>query len=258
MDASNPGASSSAWCSRGYFPGPFPRSPAPFKIMPKPARPLLLAVLLFFAGAVPAAAGLLINGNAENGTTSGWVTSGVELASTSLAGTVGLAPGVHIGQYSFHAGLGPANSQSLSQVVSLAPYATRIDAGEMQAVFRALLQSRRFGTTLDSVTGTLEFLTADGGVLVSVSFTDTSSPHHTYDWCAVHDIRVIPGGTRQISVRFDMSRSGGESTDCFVDNVSLGITPAGAVVPEPGCGQLCLGCVGALLVLQRLWRAGRG
>jgi len=215
--------------------------------------PAVRVVLLSLAGVafcVPhCSAGFLINGDAETGTTAGWISTGVDVAPVSLAGTTGLPPGVSVGQFSFYAGTGLASSQSLSQVVDVSSLAASIDAGTRMTEFRALLQGNRFTFTVDSVTSTLAYLAADGTWLASASFQDDSIPHQVNDWCAVHDLRVIPEGTRQLLVRFEMSRTGGESTDAFVDNVSLRILPTESAVPEPGVVGLVI--AGGVLPLVR-------
>jgi hypothetical protein len=202
-----------------------------------------LVLFLVCAWAPRTQANLIINGDAETGDTTGWVTTGVHVVPSSLAGTMGLPPGVSIGNFSFAGGTDPASSQSLTQTVDVSSFAALIDAGEIESIFSALLRSRSDGTAVDTVTATLTYSSAAGAALATVAFSDTSIVPNEPDWDAVYDQRLVPVGTRSITVRFDTFRSGGTSTDAFFDNVALDLRPA--AVPEPssivlaGLGRFC-------------------
>jgi hypothetical protein len=204
---------------------------------------------------------LIVNGDAELGNTSGWVSTGVEVAPASLAGTLGLPPNVGIGSFSFTGGQGPATSQTLAQTIDLGSCAAEIDRGEVNSTFGILLQSRTLAGATDVARALLSFQDAGGAALASAAFEDTDTPNGVFDWESFTDQRVLPFGTRQISVLLEATRTVGVSSDSFFDNVSLRLTSSGPgggdpslAVPEPTTWML-FGLAGAGLWVGRFFTA---
>ncbi len=174
---------------------------------------------------------LLVNGDAESGSTAGWSSTGIDaLAITNaVPGTAGLPAGVGLGRFVFTGGSGAAAGQSLSQTIDLAALAGAVDAGALTASFSVLVQSR----SLDPGSGELRFLSGAGGRLASFSFADPVTA--AFDWGLYSDTRVVPTGTRSIEVFLLAKRTSGVSSDAYFDNASLVLTSA---VPEPGAAWL--------------------
>ncbi len=181
--------------------------------------------------AVELGTNLLVNGNAEAGNTSGWISTGVDAYPTTgpAPGTLGLPAGTSLGNYVFTGGTGPASGQSLSQRVDVSGFGSAIDSGTLSSTFSVLVQSREF----DPASGQLRFIDASDIRLATFAFSDT--PSTTHDWALVHDNRVVPAGTRSIEVYLLSTRTTGVSSDGYFDNASLILTSA---VPEPAAALL--------------------
>jgi hypothetical protein len=198
---------------------------------------------------------LLANGNAEIGSTSGWVTNGFEAIDVNGAvkpGNVGLPAGANLGRFVFNAGSGPTSGQTLSQTVDVASLASAIDADAVASNFSILIQSRTEGGTFDRISGELRFVDGLGALTGLLSFSDPHIVAGTYDWALVSDLRDLPVGTRSIELFLSATRSGGVQTDVFADNASLVLTSA---VPEPDAAWLLLAGLPLLAAGRR--RAGR-
>lgn len=183
------------------------------------------------ASAVELGTSLLVNGNAEAGNTSGWISTGGDAFPTTgpAPGTLGLPAGTSLGNYVFTGGTGPASGQSLSQRVDVSELGSAIDSGALSSTFSVLVQSREF----DPASGELRFLDASNTRLATFAFADT--PSTTYDWALFQDNRVVPAGTRSIEVYLLSTRTTGVSSDGYFDNASLTLTSA---VPEPAAALL--------------------
>jgi hypothetical protein len=194
---------------------------------------LLACVATLFAAPLAQATSfgtqLLANGDAESGNTAGWASTGIDVVSSGIAGSVGLADGVSVGSFSFTGGTGSAASQSLTQTVGLEDIAERIDASQVSFSFSALIQSRRNTDVTDTARASLRFRDAGGAVIASFDFFDADVPLDVNDWSFVSLSQGLPTGTRAVQVLLDVSRSGGASSDGFFDNVGLSVS----AVPEP-------------------------
>jgi hypothetical protein len=222
----------------------------------KLSRILSTLSLLAFAAAGQAAglnSELLANGDAETGTTTGWVSNGIEALSTATTvgvppGTAGLPPGITTGAFVFNGGTGTAAGQTLGQTVALSGLYDLIDAGGVMASFSILLQSRRAGSAVDSEQGELRFWGDGNSLLASQTFVDDHVVSNVWDWSTFSDVHSLPIGTRSIEVALVFARTGtGVSTDAYADNASLVLTSA---VPEPNAAWLLLAGL-PLLCLRR-------
>ena len=158
-------------------------------------RSLVFIAALGFAGAADATLinkDLLINGNAEIGDTSGWVSNGIEAYSTTLfSSTVGLPPGANIGDWVFSGGTGSAGSQSLTQSVDVSDLASLIDSGHITSSFSILLESRMDGGFTDLAIGKLRFLGNVGNMLLAKPFADTHIVEDVLDCCLLYTSRCV-------------------------------------------------------------------
>lgn len=193
---------------------------------------------------------LLVNGNAETGTTAGWVSTGIDAVSVNGSvkpGTAGLPPGTDLGSFAFYAGTGPSAAQTLAQSVDVGSFAALIDAGHALSRFSILIQSRTDGINTDRITGELHFLGAGQTLLFTLPFSD---PHivTAFDWAVINDERAVPVGTRTIALLLTATRAVGTQTDVFADNASLMLTSA---VPEPATAWLMLAGLPWLVLRQR-------
>jgi len=178
--------------------------------------------LLFPLSAVaqPLNVNLVVNGDAETGTIDGWVDGGIEVEPSGPAGVLGLEPGVSIGDFCFTGDEGLA-AETLSQSVDVSALASRIDAGELRAVFGVLLQARQVSGAFDTASARLEYLDGTGGLLEFINFTDPGVPLNVFDWDSFRDERTVPAGTRELRVELRCTRNAGVSSDGFIDNVSV-------------------------------------
>lgn len=192
---------------------------------------LFLSILLtLLAGSARAAAldeELLINGDAETGTTAGWSVATAAVATTAFVDN-GATPSVEdTGDFSFFGG--PSSPTGLVQTVDVTDLISEIDAYQTAAIFHVLLQSRRLGGLLDVASGTLSFLDGTGATLLIVELEDPTTVPGVYEWDAIDRALMLPVGTRSIELALDFERvNGGISTDGFADNASL------VIIPEPG------------------------
>jgi len=188
--------------------------------------------------ATPFSTQLLVNGDAEAGTTAGWATTGIDAVPSGLAGSAGLPDGVSIDSFSFTGGTGNAASQSLTQTVQLDDIAGPIDAAQVAFNFSALVQSRRDADTTDTARLTLRLLDAVGNVITGFDFFDAEVPLNNNAWSFVSLAQSMPTGTRAMQVLLDVRRSGGASSDAYFDNIWLSVS----AVPEPETwGLMALG-----------------
>lgn len=185
----------------------------------------LVCTLAALALAAPASAGitgnLMVNPDAETGTTSGWV--------DALAHGFGVSPGafafpVQSGAHSFWAGVsGPASgawTNEIRQDVDVSPYALSIDAGSAIVFFSGYGRTNSASGSTDPGRMIVEYRSSGGSVLQSFD-TGTVTPVNT--WVLEQDARTAPVGTRTIRVRLLGSRAGGSSTDCGFDALSVSL-----------------------------------
>lgn len=167
-------------------------------------------------------ANLIENGDAETGSMAGWLSTGAEVVSSGVAGTVGVPPDQAIGKWSFTGGLG-ATTESMSQTIDLSPWAAEIDSGELSASFCILVQSRAIPGAVDQVSGLLLYRDGAGATLDSLAFQDPQIVVNAPDWDLVSDARILPPGTRDALLTLTFTRAVGVSTDAFADNATLSV-----------------------------------
>ena len=210
-----------------------------------------LAVAAASVQAAPLNAELIINGDAETGDATGWTSTGIEAVSSAVSGTLGLPPGVGIGDWSFTGALGDINSQALAQTVDLSVLAGPIDQASLNYSFGALVQSRREGTAVDTGRITMSFVDGSGFLLLQRQFEDSQVISGLHDWTVVQDSGLVPVGARRVELLLDSWRSAGASTDAFFDNLSLQVSAVNlARRGWARWGWRRCGCVGA----RAAWR----
>lgn len=191
-----------------------------------------------WATAQPINTQLIVNGGAETGDTTGWVSEGIDAVPAT-----GDAAG--FGEWVFTPGLGPDTGQTLTQEIQVGTLAAAIDAGKINTAFSLYIQSRAAGGVSDTGSAALVFLDTAGAALSSNSFTDPITPSSTWDHYGVD--RVVPPLTRTIRVALNGDRNGGSSTDCFFDEVSLRLLGCGPADLAPPFGLLDLADVNAFV-----------
>lgn len=179
---------------------------------------------------------LVVNGGAENGNTSGWVSTGIDavLSDGASAG---------FGNFAFTGGTG-STTQTLSQIIDLNANASDVDAGLLRGVFSIYLQQRSDNVNIDQARVDVSFLDASSAVLDSFFFEDVIEIGVS-DWNFFQDSRVLTSGTRSIGVVLTATRTGGVSTDAFFDDVSLEIQSND--IPSPALNWLMAVGLAALL-----------
>lgn len=181
-------------------------------------RLLLIAVCLLgmsHSNAAPLNTELVINGGAESGDTTGWVSAGIDAVTPPDAFAEGF------GSFVFTGGTGPV-TQTLLQTIDLSGNSSKIDIGKIDSIFSVNLQSRSDAGISDEARAELSFYDGSGMVLDSFSFVDNINTS-LFDWNFFSDTRLIPVGTRSIEILLTASRIGGLSSDAFFDDVSLQI-----------------------------------
>jgi hypothetical protein len=182
---------------------------------------------------------LLVNGDAEAGNTSGWISTGIDAASSTDALTIGVPSGMSLGVYSFTGGTGNT-TQTLSQAISIADHAALIDSSAAVYDFSILVQSRKLGAALDVARGEVRFMDANGSLTSTLTFADQAVNSGVYDWDWVQMDGVVPVATRSIEVLLIATRNGGSSSDGYFDTARLSV----AAVPEPETYALMLAGLG--------------
>ena len=155
----------------------------------------------------PSPGNLVVNGDAELGTTEGWDNlSSVAVATEPFCGT-----------YAFVGGSG-SFSKLMSQSIDLTAFSTEIDAGGATYVLSAQLQSRTF----DFVYLWVSFL---GGEDQNLGDTDTLRDPFTnvFEYVFRSTNGTVPSGTRTVLVNLRFDRNSGASTDSFADQVEFEI-----------------------------------
>lgn len=164
------------------------------------------------AQAVSLNAELVINGGAETGDTTGWVSTGIDSVTPDS-----FAEG--FGSFAFTGGKGET-TETLTQTIDVSANSSQIDAEEIKSTFSINLQSRSNSGLLDTASAEVSFIGSSGEVLASFSFIDTINTE-SYDWNTFSDSRLLPKGTKSIKVLLTANRNFGSSSDGFFDNVSL-------------------------------------
>ena len=185
---------------------------------------------------------LIINGGAENGDTTGWVSTGIEAVTPPDTFAQGF------GSFVFTGGTGLA-VQTLLQTIDVSGNSARINIGEIESLFTVNLQSRSSTTTTDEAKVDVSFIDGLGGVLDSFGFIDDINTA-SFDWNSFSDSRLVPGGTQSIEILLTASRIGGLSTDAFFDDVSLQLN----AIPLPAAVWLFSSGVILFLGLPRAFK----
>ncbi len=191
---------------------------------------------------------LVVNGGAETGDTSGWVSSGID-AVPATGSAVGF------GEFTFTGGLGSADGQGLDQAIDVSEHASDIDAGLVASSFMVYIQSREAGGIDDIGSVTVSFRDVGGGVLGSASFVDP--PEINPIWQLYTDERTVPTGTRLVTIELFCTREGGASTDAFFDEVSL-VFEGPAPCPEDLSGDGTINSTDLNILLADFGCAGGG
>ncbi|MCK5945237.1 MAG: hypothetical protein KAI24_24830 [Planctomycetes bacterium] len=173
------------------------------------------ALLLVSAGA--AQSNLLINGGAETGDLSGWT--------DPINGGFNVNPNItNSGAYSFWPGFtGPSSSphtNELRQDIDVSALAAAIDGGLVTATFRGYGRSNSASSLTDWGRIRVDYLAA-GGALVAGYDSGLIAPVNVFNLVA--DTRTVPPGVRTVRVRMIGTRAAGSSTDCFFDDLELGL-----------------------------------
>ncbi len=199
---------------------------------------------------------LLVNGDAETGDDTGWSPAGlVNATASSVAGTLGLPSGVSIGEFSFHGEFGDPQ-ETVEQIVSLSALAEAIDGGDVQAEIEGLVQSRRFMGLVDSAAVNVFFLNGSGAQLLHRAYTDAVVMEGVADWTAFAETVDVPVGARTIRVTMTFSRSGGASSDGFVDNLSIILRSTTCPADVDGDGDVDFADLNLLLANFNMTGAG--
>lgn len=168
---------------------------------------------------------LVRNGDAELGSTDGWVAGGIGVVPTSSPGKFGLPPRFSIGAYSFSGGPGLAAGETLTQDIDLSEVTGAVTGKPVIVVFRFLLQSRRAQGITDTARVTLTLFDSGDTVLTTNTWVDTdySGPSATAggDWEWVNQVTLLPENAKKARILLHASRVGGNSTDAYFDNISL-------------------------------------
>ena len=196
-----------------------------------------ILILSSSAFAAPYNTELVLNGGAESGDTSGWISTG------GIEAVTAIGPQAGFGAFAFTGGPGPV-TQTLLQTIDISANSAQVDAGTVESLFSIQLQSRADGSLTDTASVSVTFENSTGTTLDSFLFSDTTSAL-PYDWNFFTDTRLIPVGTRSIEILLIATRNGGDSSDGFFDEVSLKLKNTSAV-PVPaavwlfGSGLLAL------------------
>jgi len=155
---------------------------------------------------------LIVNGNAETGDTSGWISTGIDAVSPD-------APAQGFGAFSFTGGTGPV-TQTLFQSIDISGSSSQVDSGQIQSIFSINLQSRTNNVITDLARVDVSYIDNAGVALDAFSIVDDVDLSLGH-WKSFSDNRGVPVGTKSIEVLLTANRSGGISSDGFFDEISL-------------------------------------
>jgi len=184
---------------------------------------------------------LVVNGGAEEGDTTGWLSTGIDAVTPDT-------PAAGFGSFVFTGGTGP-DTQTLLQTIDVSGNSVNIDAGAIKSIFGIELQSRADSDApsyVDTAQVDVSFLDEGSRVLDSFFFVDTSNVTLP-DWDFFSDTRLLPSGTRSIKILLTTNRTIGTFSDGFFDDVSLQLSS----IPEPAAVWLFGSGIIGLLVFRR-------
>ena len=181
---------------------------------------------------------LVVNGDAETGSTTGFTPSGDFSAILyNQGGYPGVGdPGVSAGgQYLFTGGNVPSSSGM--QVIDISAGAANVDAGTVTFSLSALLGG--YSSQGDNATVSISFLSS-GNFNLGGAAIGPVTPVDRNDQTGLLNREtsgIIPIGTRSISLMLQLTRTNGSANDGYADNLSLVLNGGGPVaVPGPIAG----------------------
>ena len=181
--------------------------------------------------AAPLAANLLVNGDAEAGGApddqgvvppDGWTTTGaftsVVYGGNGLPEAGEAPPGG--GQYLFAGGPRSAESTA-TQLISLSPRATAIDAGRVQATLTGYLGGWRSQTDAASVRAELLNAAGTPRTVISLGQVGPGARGSATGFVYRHASVQVPAGARSVRVTITATRASGAYNDGYADELSL-------------------------------------
>jgi len=179
-------------------------------------------------------ANLLVNGDAENGTTGWTATSGVieSLTANECGATVPFA-----GSRFFCVG-GACNDNAYGeafQQISLSTYVSEVDAGTVSVNFGAMM--RNWSGNDDRPEMRVKALNQSGSLLGTSPTIGTLSG----SWIAVSGNWAVPVGTRTLSVELMGTRNVGADNDSYVDDAYTRLN-----LSAQGCAEMPVSIVEAI------------
>ena len=155
--------------------------------------------------------GLLTNGNAEIGNTSGWTVGTGEFLSVDGTGFGGF-PSAYEGVRYFYGG--DAGSSEMSQTIDVSEWSVEIDDGEMVTYLTARVRSFNGNDEATLI------VIARGGDGLELDRSEIG-PYDTDSWTLRVVELLIPAGTRQLTVSLGAERHDGSSNDAYFDMLDL-------------------------------------
>jgi len=222
------------------------------KFSPKIAAALLCASLSLGAQAASYGNNLIINGNAENGTT-GWSA----IADDALFSSVAYGPNwvqptqpgpVDRGSSLFVGGSGWSYAAG-TQTIDLSGYSSAIASGQVSFSLTGWLGG--WAAQGDNAIFQASFLDIAGNELGSATLGPLSPADRNEISGLFYQeaLGLLPTGTTQVRFVLDMERQGGGDNDGYADNLSFVLNTA--AVPEPESYALMLAGLGLLAGVAR-------
>lgn len=217
------------------------------KFSPKIAAALLCGSLSLGAQAASYGNNLLVNGDAENGTT-GWSA----IADNALFSAVDYGPNwvqptqpgpAERGSSLFVGGSGWSYAAG-TQTIDLSAYAGAITSGQVGFSLTGWLGG--WAAQGDNAIFQASFLDHSGNELGSVALGPLSPADRNEISGLFYQeaLGLLPSGTTQVRFILDMERQGGGDNDGYADNLSFALNTA--AVPEPESYALLLAGLGLL------------
>lgn len=177
---------------------------------------------------------LVLNGDAETGTSEGWTGSiAVQRHDDPEYASAVLVDGTHFpgGTFLF---TGTGNSSTATQLISLAPSSAAIDNGHVSAYLGANLGG--WYNQPDQPELTYDFLDGDGQSLAVTTFGPQTPADRggALGFLPYFTSTAVPIGTRSVLIAFSSSRITG-ANDAYADNIALFLdVPSPTAAPDVG------------------------